>query len=588
MEKEIKETQLQEDYPIKTNKRSHKVLLILIVSLLIVGLLCGAFILGTKYVNHEGKNNKKEEIKYNVYLYKSESEYYCIKKESDCNIKALTIPTVSKDAKIVDFILDEKSEPSIVLYLDKTYKIYTTKEKDIIKTDITEKSYITTHYSRDYEQVYGLIYSYDEETEAYYNLETKQEMYKGKYDTLQAVLDEYIVGSKDLTTDEDADEEYNQDKLETYLLSISEEKEELKTTGMCKGFDVYTVNNQRYFEEQEGCMSLGSSIIYTSNKKVIKENVSPENWAIDNEGNLNIDVNNKIEKYNSAGKLLSTSKSYSNILHVFKDCILYVENNKIKVYDWETEIELGPWEKDYYYHSMISGKFDAHESESGPKPAGYYFIFEEGDMEEGPGVEYYFNPETKEVIKYDLEYIGGYAKPVLYLYPEEKTEVTINFNNEDNLTTTYPKFNEEWKVTAYPNGDLYDSNNKYYYGLYWEEDSNHKVDFSEGFYVSKDNAITFLEEKLTIIGLNEKERNEFIMYWLPILEKNEHNLVYFELTEERESFNKIEISPKPDSLLRMAIHVKKVDGPKSIKEQELVSFERTGFTAVEWGGISYK
>jgi hypothetical protein len=132
-----------------------------------------------------------------------------------------------------------------------------------------------------------------------------------------------------------------------------------------------------------------------------------------------------------------------------------------------------------------------------------------------------------------------------------------------------------------------DKNGKYYYGLYWEEDSNHKLDFQEGFYVSKENAISFLEEKLSIIGLNDKERNEFIMYWLPILEKNEHNLVYFELTEERDSFNKIEISPKPDSLLRMAIHVKKVDKKTNIKEQKLSSFERTGFTAVEWGGITY-
>ena len=61
-----------------------------------------------------------------------------------------------------------------------------------------------------------------------------------------------------------------------------------------------------------------------------------------------------------------------------------------------------------------------------------------------------------------------------------------------------------------------------------------------------------------------------------------------ELTEERENFNKIDISPKPDSLLRIAIHVKKIDKEQSIKEQKLKPFKRTGFTAVEWGGVSYK
>ena len=76
-----------------------------------------------------------------------------------------------------------------------------------------------------------------------------------------------------------------------------------------------------------------------------------------------------------------------------------------------------------------------------------------------------------------------------------------------------------------------------------------------------------------------------MMYWLPILEKNEKSLVYFELTESRESYNKLIINPKPDSMLRVAIHVKKVDTKVSIKEQKLPRFERKGFTAVEWGGV---
>ena len=74
------------------------------------------------------------------------------------------------------------------------------------------------------------------------------------------------------------------------------------------------------------------------------------------------------------------------------------------------------------------------------------------------------------------------------------------------------------------------------------------------------------------------------MYWLPILEENEQSLVYFELTESREANNKLIIEPKPDSLLRVAIHVKKVNKRVDIKEQVLPTFERVGFVAVEWGG----
>ena len=67
--------------------------------------------------------------------------------------------------------------------------------------------------------------------------------------------------------------------------------------------------------------------------------------------------------------------------------------------------------------------------------------------------------------------------------------------------------------------------------------------------------IKYGKEKLEYIGFNDKERNEFITYWLPVLEKNKKSLVYFELTEERESYNKININPKPDTLLRVVIHI---------------------------------
>ena len=77
------------------------------------------------------------------------------------------------------------------------------------------------------------------------------------------------------------------------------------------------------------------------------------------------------------------------------------------------------------------------------------------------------------------------------------------------------------------------------------------------------------------------------MYWLPILENNEKSIVYFELTKERERGNKLIITPKPDSMLRVSIHIKKVNEKVNIKEQKLEKFERYGFSAIEWGGMTY-
>ncbi len=182
---------------------------------------------------------------------------------------------------------------------------------------------------------------------------------------------------------------------------------------------------------------------------------------------------------------------------------------------------------------------------------------------------------------------GSIKKPILYLYPETEQNITVNFEKENLLQTTYPKFNKEWKVLAKPNGTLIDSNNNEYYALYWDEKNINKCKFEDGFYVEKEDAITFLEEKLSYIGLNPKERNEFIMYWLPILEQNKKSIVQFDLTDEIENTNKMIINPQPDSILRVHINIKKVKQKVNIKEQKLTKFNRTGFTAVEWGGTNY-
>ena len=190
-----------------------------------------------------------------------------------------------------------------------------------------------------------------------------------------------------------------------------------------------------------------------------------------------------------------------------------------------------------------------------------------------PNLEPFINP-----------YVCAAQKPILYLYPtEDNTNIDVTFEKPELLTTSYPKYDNSWNVTANKNGDLYTNDGKYYYGLYWEDDYKPN-EFNEGFYVTKDNAINFLEDKLTKIGLNDRERNEFIMYWLPKLENNGKSIVNFEFTEDRDAFNKLNINPQPDSILRLLMNVKKVDEEVNIPEQELKPFERKGFVAVEWGG----
>ena len=179
-------------------------------------------------------------------------------------------------------------------------------------------------------------------------------------------------------------------------------------------------------------------------------------------------------------------------------------------------------------------------------------------------------------------------KPLIYLYPIEETNVIVKLGYPKLLTTTYPIYENEWNVVAKPNGELIDKKGRTYYGLYWEGINNIHDDFEDGFIVSKEETSLFLEEKLSILGLNEREANEFIIYWLPKLEENEYNMIRFEDIDIINEQMPLEINPSPDTIIRVFMEYKPVSKNTIIKEQKLVTPERKGFTVVEWGGSLIK
>ena len=189
-------------------------------------------------------------------------------------------------------------------------------------------------------------------------------------------------------------------------------------------------------------------------------------------------------------------------------------------------------------------------------------------------------------------------KPIIYIYPEEETNLSISLGYSESITCSYPNYAEYngWKVKASPNGDLKDLNtNKKLYSLYWEGNvSNLDKNMSEGFVVKGEEVADFLDEKLEILGLNFKEREEFIVYWLPQLEKNEYNFIRFALTEECNEYMPLDIKKinddgsiekaDVDTLIRILMVFKPLSDRIEVKEQELPRQERNGFTVVEWGG----
>ena len=180
-------------------------------------------------------------------------------------------------------------------------------------------------------------------------------------------------------------------------------------------------------------------------------------------------------------------------------------------------------------------------------------------------------------------------KPIIYLYPKKTEEITIKLGYPEKITCSYPKYKDEWSVIANPDGSLKDiKTGKSLYSLYWEGIGTAIINMQEGFIVEGKDSAEFLEEKLAILGLTEREAEEFIIYWLPKLESNKYNYIRFESMEEINEYMPLEFSVKPDTLIRVLMQFKGLDEPIQVEEQKLETTERNGFVAVEWGGSEIK
>lgn len=180
-------------------------------------------------------------------------------------------------------------------------------------------------------------------------------------------------------------------------------------------------------------------------------------------------------------------------------------------------------------------------------------------------------------------------KPVIYLYPEEEIDVELNLTIVGTPTFFYPKYENGWKFKASPSGDLTFGDKTYNY-LFWEASQNRSFSEEEmktGFNVKKADVISFLEEKLSLAGLNSKEKADFITYWGPRLAANELNYVRFEFNEECNLYAKIEIDPQPKTIYRIYITWMSISEELDVEQQEMEPYLREGFTILEWGGMEF-
>jgi hypothetical protein len=188
-------------------------------------------------------------------------------------------------------------------------------------------------------------------------------------------------------------------------------------------------------------------------------------------------------------------------------------------------------------------------------------------------------------------------KPVIYFYPEKEMEVKVDLQVKGDLTFTYPAIEDGWSFQISPDGTIHKGESSYPY-LFWEGVSANLTfdklvssNSIQGTLVQDNQVISFLESQLSLLGLNDKERADFITFWGPDLSKNKTSFVQFIVDEQvTDLIGALTVSPAPISFRRVYILFCNSDNItyQIVSPAPIKPFVRSGFTVLEWGGTAIK
>lgn len=182
---------------------------------------------------------------------------------------------------------------------------------------------------------------------------------------------------------------------------------------------------------------------------------------------------------------------------------------------------------------------------------------------------------------------GECGKPVIYLYPEETTDVSVQLDPQGGFTVTEPAYNSGWNVVAQPTGELTNKADGLTYPyLFWEGRGGLYSEPEKFWVVAKADVESFLVEKLSAFGFNAQEIADFNEFWLPRMEAAPWYKIGFHGTSVMDQIAPMSVSPAPDSVLRVLMDYSELQEPVAENPpSHIPSFKRDGFTVTEWGGV---
>lgn len=175
------------------------------------------------------------------------------------------------------------------------------------------------------------------------------------------------------------------------------------------------------------------------------------------------------------------------------------------------------------------------------------------------------------------------CKPAIYLYPQTDTNLKVSVHPVGKLTSSIPEYGDGWNVKAYKNGML-EENGKTYPYLFYEADLTDGYKPDEGWTVAKNDIPERLDSILISLGLNSREKSDFLDYWLPKLKEKPYYFIGLVPSGEVNMKEPLSLSLKPDTFVRIRLLFEGLDAPISVKTPQLPKVTRNGFTLVDWGG----
>lgn len=180
------------------------------------------------------------------------------------------------------------------------------------------------------------------------------------------------------------------------------------------------------------------------------------------------------------------------------------------------------------------------------------------------------------------------GKPVIYLYPEKDTTVTVKVGAD--ITKSEPAYPVSgWTVLAHKSGQL-DYQGQSYSSLFWEG-MGHGLypDISgRGFVVAKKDLVPTIISHLSQLGLNQQETTDFLEFWQSKLPTSAYTRLTWLTTAEMNQLAPLAVSPRPDTAIRVFLDFAPLEKPINLAPQNLSAPARAGFTLVEWGGLLVK